>query len=321
MHVGLLQRLLGGLIVVLSLAVGMSYAPDRPAQALVARWALPPSDFIELGGQVVHLRDEGPRDDAEPLVLLHGLGDSLHTWQGWADALRGQRRVIRFDLPGAGLTGPTAAGDYRADADARFTLALLDRLGVRRYVAVGHSMGGEAAFRLAAMAPGRVARLVLLDSAGYRVEPGQVPVGFALARLPLLRSLTTSLTPRALVAQTLRSMYGHPDRLTSDVVDRTHELLLREGNRDALVQRLRQHEPAPDADSRTSALLRTVAQPTLILWGGQDRLIPPATAERFRHDIARSRVVVFDDLGHLPQQEDPKRTAEALRDFLRADAR
>ena len=84
----------------------------------------------------------------------------------------------------------------------------------------------------------------------------------------------------------------------------------------ALVQRLRQHEPAPDADCRTSALLRTLAQPTLILWGGQDRLIPPATAERFRRDIARSRVVVFDDLGHLPQQEDPKRTVDEVKRFL-----
>jgi pimeloyl-ACP methyl ester carboxylesterase len=313
MHVGLLQRLLGGLIVVLSLAVGMSYAPDRPAQALVARWAPPPSDFIDVDGLVVHLRDEGPRDDPAPLVLLHGLGDSLHTWQGWAEALRPRHRVIRFDLPGAGLTGPHASGDYRGDTDARFVLSLLDRLGVRHFAIGGNSLGGDTAWRVAAMAPSRVTRLLLVDAAGYAVQPQQVPIGFAIAATPVLRSLATSLTPRALVAQSLQQMVGHPERVTAEQVDRCHELLLREGNRDALVQRLRQRR---DEAGRDVARLRTLAMTTLILWGGQDRLLPPATAERFHHDIARSRVVVFDDLGHLPQQEDPKRTVAEVQRFL-----
>lgn len=313
MHVGLLQRLLGGLIVVLSLAVGMSYAPDRPAQALVARWAPPPSDFIDVDGLVVHLRDEGPRDDPAPLVLLHGLGDSLHTWQGWAEALRPRHRVIRFDLPGAGLTGPNASGDYRGDTDARFVLSLLDRLGVRRFAVGGNSLGGDTAWRVAAVAPARVTRLLLVDAAGYAVQPQQVPIGFAIAGMPVLRSLATSLTPRALVAQSLQQMVGHPERVTPEQVDRCHELLLREGNRDALVQRLWQRR---DEAGRDVARLRTLAMPTLILWGGRDRLLPPATAERFQHDIARSRVVLFDDLGHLPQQEDPRRTALEVQRFL-----
>lgn len=316
MQVGLLQRLLGGLIVVLSLAVGMSYTPDRPVQTLVARWAPWPSDFIDLDGQLVHLRDEGPRDDPAPLVLLHGLGDSLHTWQGWAETLRGTRRVIRFDLPGAGLSDPNPSGDYSANADARFALKLLDRLHVRRFAIGGNSMGGETAWHVAALAPARVTRLVLVDAGGYAFAPQQVPLGFELARLPLLRELVTSLTPRAVTAQSLASLYGHPERVTPELVDRTHELLLREGNREALVQRLRQREAEAGRDS---ALLRTLAMPTLILWGGQDRLLPPANAERFRQDIARSRLVVFDDLGHLPQQEEPHRTVAEVQRFLRED--
>ena len=313
MQVGLLQRLIGGLIVVLSLAVGMSYAPDRPVQTLGARWAPLPSDFIDLDGQLVHLRDEGPRDDPTPLVLLHGLGDSLHTWQGWAEALRGRRRVIRFDMPGAGLTGPSAAADYRADTDARFVLALLDRLAVRRFAIGGNSMGGETAWHVAAMAPARVTHLLLVDSGGYAVAPQDVPIGFAVARLPLLRSLATSLTPRALVAQSLQSLYGQPDRVTQELVDRHYELLLREGNREALVQRLRQREREM---GQQTGLLRTLAMPTLILWGGKDRLVPPAVAERFRQDIARSRVVVFEGLGHMPQEEDPRRTVVEVQRHL-----
>ena len=60
----------------------------------------------------VHLRDEGRRDDPMPLVLLHGTSASLHTWDGWVAELGPGRRILRFDLPGFGLTGPFAGGDY-----------------------------------------------------------------------------------------------------------------------------------------------------------------------------------------------------------------
>src|SRR5260221_13269701 len=73
--------------------------PDRPVEELKARWAPPPSQFIEIAGMQVHLRDEGPREDPLPLVLLHGTSSSLHTWEGWTQALKGQHRVIRYDMP------------------------------------------------------------------------------------------------------------------------------------------------------------------------------------------------------------------------------
>lgn len=89
-----------------------TWAPDRSVQSLSPRWATPPSQFVEVGGMEVHLRDEGPREDNMPIVLLHGTSASLHTWDGWAQSLSGQRRVIRFDLPAFGLTGPHPANDY-----------------------------------------------------------------------------------------------------------------------------------------------------------------------------------------------------------------
>jgi hypothetical protein len=102
--------ILGALLLAAVGALALAYAPDRPIETLLARWAPPPSAFIEVGGQRVHYRDEGPRDDALPLVLIHGTSASLHTWEGWAGALRGERRVISFDLPGFGLTGPSPRG-------------------------------------------------------------------------------------------------------------------------------------------------------------------------------------------------------------------
>src|SRR5689334_20786221 len=121
-------RLIGGLMILSAIALTLAHAPDRPVESLVARWAPPPSDFMQVKGQLVHYRDEGPRNDPVPLVLIHGTSASLHTWEGWVAALKGQHRVISFDLPGFGLTGPSASEDYRGETYARFTLDVLDAL-------------------------------------------------------------------------------------------------------------------------------------------------------------------------------------------------
>ncbi|MCH6102068.1 alpha/beta fold hydrolase, partial [Salmonella enterica] len=94
-----------------------------------ARWAPEPSTFLELDGMQVHMRDTGPRNDPTPIVLLHGMASSLHSYEGWQTSLQDQRRVISVDLPGFGLTGPSPQGDYRIDAYTRFVLRLLDTLG------------------------------------------------------------------------------------------------------------------------------------------------------------------------------------------------
>src|ERR1035437_8070208 len=126
------------------------WAPDRPVAELARRWAQAPSQFITLGGMQVHIRDEGPRTDSIPLVLLHGTSASLHTRDGWARALRGEHRVIRMDLPGFGLTGPSANNDYSIEAYLQFKLHLLDTFGVRRFSIAGNSLGAEIAWHVAA---------------------------------------------------------------------------------------------------------------------------------------------------------------------------
>ena len=315
----LLPKLLGLLLLASAIAIALSRAPDRPVQSLVARWGAPPSDFIEVNGQVVHVRDVGPRQDPSPIVLIHGTGASLHTWEGWVQALQGRRRVITFDLPGFGLTGPFGGryppDDYRGDTYARFVIDLLDALKVPRAVLGGNSLGGEVAWRVAVMAPQRVERLVLVDASGPDFEPESVPMGFLIARTPGLNLLTEHLLPRALVAASVANVCGDPQRLTPELVDRYFELTLREGNRRALGIRLRQFVRGEHAER-----IGTIRQPTLILWGGRDRLIPPSVGRTFQASIPGSRLVVFDELGHVPHEEDPARTVEALRAFLESPA-
>lgn len=314
------QRAVGFLLIVSAIALALSRAPDVPAAGLVARWAPPPSDFIEVKGQTVHLRDEGPRHDGAdagppPIVLIHGTSASLHTWEGWAKALKGQRRVISFDLPGFGLTGPFAGqyerDNYHGDAYARFVLDLLDALQVKQAVIAGNSLGGEVAWRTAAMAPRRVAGLVLVDALGLKFTPKAVPLGFLLARVPVLNKLGEWALPRSMVVEGLHSVYGDPARVTDALVDRYYELALRDGNRRALGLRVRQMVMG-EHEERLAAL----KVPTLILWGGRDRLIPPEVGEEFERRIAGSRRVVFPQLGHVPQEEDPATSLQPVKAFL-----
>lgn len=293
--------------------VALNWAPDRPVETLKTRWAPPPSQFVQVEGMWVHLRDEGPRDDPQPIVLIHGTSASLHTWHGWAAALRSSRRVIRFDLPAFGLTGPAPDGDYALERYARFVVAVMDRLQVKQAVLAGNSLGGGVAWKTAVDYPARVSALVLVDSAGYPFASESVPLGFRLARLPFLAPLLRNVLPRRVIESSVRNVYGDPSRVTPRVVDRYYELTLREGNRDALVQRFQVMRKED-----LSAQIPRVRQPTLILWGAQDRLIPPAQAERFHRDIPGSRVQVFEGLGHVPHEEDPARTVAAVQAFLAA---
>ena len=299
------------LLLIAGVGAGLSWAPDRPVETLTARWAAPPSQFIPVKGMQVHLRDEGPRDAPQPIVLLHGTSDSLHTWEGWAAALRGQRRVIRVDMPGFGLTGPNPQGDYRLPTYVSFVIAVLDHLQVKQVVLGGNSFGGEVVWKTGVDHPSRVSRLILVDAGGFPFQSGNMPIGFKIARNPVLKSLTPYFLPRTIVASSVRNVYGDPRRVTPELIDRYQDMALRAGNRRALNARVTQSPIGLYADQ-----VKQVRQPTLILWGGQDHLIPPANATRFQHDIPGSQLVMFEDLGHVPHEEDAARTVAAVQAFL-----
>jgi len=312
----LLLRVLG--VVLLACAIFVmagilaTWAPDRSVQQLSARWAPAPSQFLPVLGMQVHLRDEGPRGDPLPIVLLHGTSASLHTWDAWTQALTHQRRVIRFDLPAFGLTGPHPDNDYSIAAYVRFVVAVLDQMGVQQFVLAGNSLGGQIAWGTAVAHPQRVKKLVLIDSAGYPLQSTSVPLGFTIARTPGLRVVMEYVLPRGVVQSSVRNVYGDPAKVTADLVDRYYELTLRAGNRQALAYRMDQ------LHSGDEAALKGLKVPTLVMWGAKDRLIPPDTAQRFLADIAGAQMVIFDDLGHVPHEEDGPKTVEAFKLFMSA---
>ncbi len=289
-------------------------APERSVAELSQRWAPEPSQFLHIAGMNIHLRDEGPKSDEEPIILIHGTSASLHTWDGWVDALKGQRRVIRFDLPAFGLTGPDPKNNYTIEHYAEVVVAVLDELQVKKSVLAGNSLGGYVAWATAVLHPDRVSKLILVDSSGYHYEPESVPLAFKLSQNPIASMLLKDVLPRSLVVGSVKNVYGNPDLVTDELVDRYYELSLREGNRNALKERFNQALPGALADK-----IKTIKVPTLLIWGRKDQLIPVKFGTKFEQEIPNSQLIIFDDLGHVPHEEDPLATVMVVKQFLQSN--
>ncbi|MEZ5708446.1 MAG: alpha/beta hydrolase [Blastomonas sp.] len=300
------------LILTVVVIAAWGYAPDRDPEELRKAYGGPPSVMLPLpDGQKVHLRDEGPRQ-APVLLLLHGSSSSLHTWQGWADDLKRDYRVIRYDQPGHGLTGPQVKDDYSAKSFSDTAAAVMEQLGIDRYVVVGNSMGGWVAWNHALAYPDRVSGLVLVDAAGAPDSaPTNLPLGFRLAQSEWVGPMLQYFTPRTLVARSVRQTVANPDAVSDAQIDRYWNLLLYPGNRHAT--RLRNKVPRVPA---TAAQMAGITAPALVMWGAKDTLIPVSAADWFADNLPQSSRTIYPDLGHIPMEEAPERTVQDLRQWL-----
>lgn len=284
------------------------YAPDLPRDYLIERYGQPPSTFIDVGGTRAHVRDQG-KSDGMPLILIHGSLESLQVWDGWVAQLKDRYRLISVDLPGHGLTGPWARGEYTIDAYADFIEVLADTLRLDRFAIAGHSLGGAVAWTFAATRPERVNHLILVDAAAFPRESGPT-WRTRLARAPVIGDIGIYFKPEWVVRDALKEVYADPAMVTPERVRRFAELQRYPGNRKATLQRTRTQEPLDPTP------LKRLDVPTLIIWGTQDRWTPVADAFRLQTDIKGAKLALFAKSGHNPMEEDPKGTAAAVAGFL-----
>jgi pimeloyl-ACP methyl ester carboxylesterase len=305
----LLKGLLGLVLAIgVLLAIGAVVYRDTPAAEVEAKWATPPSKFIVIDGVRMHYRDEG---SGPVVVLLHANYSSLFMWEPWADALRDRYRVVRVDLPAHGLTGPEPGGNYTLERIQQLFEQFVDEKGLTTFTVVGTSIGGTVAMRYTADHPDRIERLVLISPGSLepRVRGRTTP-----ANVPRAADILGYVLPKSFTRFMLTNDYGDPARVTDAVVDEWYEMWMREGNRLAMLNLLRQYVSGGVEDK-----IRAVNVPVLLIWGEKNKRVPVALAYETRDLLVNApevRLEILPGIGHMLVQEAPEASSKLIRQYL-----
>jgi len=261
------------------------------------------------GGAVCCLRaGSGP-----VVMLIHGIPLSLATWRHNIEALARDFSVIAVDMRGFGRSEKPEGGDYSVEAHARVLADVLDAFGHERVSLIASSYGCAPAIRLALDDPGRVERLVLINSVGCPRggHSAERVLRIRLIEALLRRALRTSWMGRSIFASRLCKSYADRALATGEVVDFYYRQLLGERGERTFLATLKRF------DERALAMqIQRLSCETLILWGGRDKVLPIASGAWLHKRIAGSRLEILEDCGHLPHEEDPERVNALIADFL-----
>ena len=299
----------GFLIVLTVLLFGYQ---DIPIEELKKKYTDSYSSFVRVGGMEVHYRDQGKQIDSIPIVLIHGTGSSLHTYDNWVSKLAINHRVVRMDLPGYGLTGAFPNRDYSYNNYVTFLKGFLEKIGVKSCVLAGSSLGGNIAWRFTVDNSEMVNKLILISAAGYPMKSKSIPLAFKIAQIPVIQNIFTFITPRFVAKASVENVYKNKTKVDEELVDRYFELTLRKGNRQAFVDRFK-----VKSDTISHKKIKLINQRTLILWGEEDELIPSEMAYLFHDNLPDDTLVILKNVGHVPMEESPSESLMPVIEFLR----
>lgn len=280
-------------------------------EEIVEKYADPDSRFAVLEGEDgirLHFKDEG---SGPAILLVHSSSGDLKDWDGWAEVLKENYRVVRLDLPGFGLTGQIPSGNYSIDRYLTLVDALMDELDIDRFAIAGASYGGLVAFRYAGTRTDRVSALVLMNSAG-------IQFGRRRSAEELLLDRTRDFTPRVTERETLESALND---MINDPAKVTPELVTRKTDYANVVGRDCEGYVATRLYERGNPLrvLGHVQAPSLVLWGGANKALSLSTADAFADALENAPVVekiIYHGGGHLLNIERPRKTGEDVKTFL-----
>jgi len=269
------------------------------------------SRFVDVDGVRVHYQEAGD-PKAPALVLIHGFASSTLVWSKvFLRLAEAGFRVIAVDMLGFGYSGKPRNGEYTIAGQASLLVGLLDRLQINRATLVGSSYGGAVSATCALDYPQRIDKLVLNGPVNKNR-----PLGYKLMRVfssPVFGDVVSPLLigSRRLLRRRMKRVYDrHEWVLDEGRVDARHLPLRASGTQRAIIRTVR----AWDAE-RISREAHLITQPTLLLWGENDREIPLADGERLHELIPGSRLIVFLNCGHLPHEEYPEEFTGVVADF------
>ena len=290
---------------------------------------LPESRYADVNGPVHYRVWEGPAN-GPTFVCVHGLGGSLLNWVPVAPGLARRGEVIALDLAGFGLT-PLESRAAGVGSNWKLLDGFLRALELPPVVLMGNSMGGMVSLIEAAHAPERVESLVLVDAAFPRTRTVQGQFDPRVASAFALYSTTRAgewfaklrssrLGPEGLVRETLKVAAADPasvdPQLVEAMIEQTRQRQEFDYATSAFLAAARSIFRAQVAPGRYRALVRSVTRPALVIHGARDRLVPVATAREAAADHDNWTLVVFDDLGHIPQMEAPERWLSEVERWL-----
>ncbi len=316
-----LARLVMRLLVLLPVAAAGAAAhaegatpPRLTLGQLREMYRSPLDGVLVIDGVEVYYRDQG---NGPALLLIHGSQSTMRTWDALAANLSERYRVIRYDVPPNGLSGPvppSVVGRLRpSDIPAR----LLAHLGVRSATAVGVSSGGTTAIFLAAEHPQLVERLVVSCAPGDPVDMSVLRKSDALLAAEQAHGdyMDYSRTKPREFWRTYVDFYSaEPGRIPDAIVQQMYDFTRREPE-----PRLTALTGLVADQPKAIAARNAVRQPVLLLWGAADPLLPPAAAQALaRHFINASvSIVMIPDASHYPPMEIPDRYASILDAYIR----
>jgi pimeloyl-ACP methyl ester carboxylesterase len=303
--------LLVGIVAVAAVGWFALRRPDIPYATLEAKYGNAADHYVDLPGSLhVRYRDQG-NPNGPVLVMVHGYSASAADWDPWIKLLGDRYRIVTLDLPGQGLT--RAPADYKAWPDGYVEVVdgVANQLGLKHFVLIGNSMGGMVSWNYALAHPEKLDGLVLVDAAGWGEKPKGALI-FKLLQNPTTAGLIKDLDNRAMVKQGLQAAFQDPTLVDDAIVDRYAELSRAPGHRDILIH-LQQGRVVA-----TTEKLATIKVPTLVMHGKQDQLIAFADGERFAQAIPNATLITYDNVGHVPMEQIPEKSAADLRQWLEA---
>jgi len=298
------------LLIALILAINSVVYSDIFVDDLKVEYANQYSKFIEIDGMKVHYRIEG---EGFPIVLIHGTASSLHTWDAWTKELKKTNTIIRMDLPAFGLTGPNKTADYSIKSYTTFLDQFLNEIAIDSFHLAGNSLGGNIAWNYAAEHPNKVDKLILVDASGLPTNKPQ-PAVFKMAKTPVVSNLFLYVTPKFFINKNMQEVYADDTKITDDLVSRYHKMALREGNRQAFIDRARMDFKL--GSKANIDKLKSIQNSTLLIWGAQDNWIPLDNGKRMDSVMHNSKLVVLENSGHVPMEENPEESLAILKSFL-----
>jgi pimeloyl-ACP methyl ester carboxylesterase len=254
--------------------------------------------------------------NGDPILAVHGLGASLFSWRKLKGRLP-DHKLILLDLKGHGQSPKPRDTQYSIPDQAELVLQFIREQDLRNLTLMGNSYGGAVslmvAIRLCQEEPGRLSKLILIDSAGYNQD---LPWHLKLLRMPALGRLALHLVPPSMNTLTVLRYSYYKRRLIEWKQIRAYAKSMGSpGGRYALLQVAKQ--AVPENFEELTAQYPTICVPTLIVWGREDRVIPLAIGETLNRDIPNSRLVILDETGHVPQEENPEETIGHILKFLK----